>query len=124
MFLMGLVVLTAVGIAMVYSTTIGTFRADLWSRQLLFAGLGLAAAAVLVSIDYRILLQYSPWMYGASLLVLVYLLLLGPRIAGPQSWIRLAGGSQIQPSEFVKLSVALLLTWVLENDDRTYASGK
>jgi rod shape determining protein RodA len=123
-FLLALVVLTAVGVAMVYSTTSGTFRADLSSRQLLFAGLGLAAAAVLVSIDYRILLQYSPWLYGASLMVLVYLALFGSRIAGAKSWIKLWGGFQIQPSEFVKLSAALLLAWVLENDDRTYASGK
>ena len=123
-FLLVLVVLTAVGIAMVYSTTFGTFRADLSSRQLLFAVLGLASAAVLVSIDYRILLRYSPWIYAASLLVLVFLPLFGSRIAGAKSWIRLWGGFQVQPSEFVKLSAALMLARILESDDRPFLSGK
>jgi rod shape determining protein RodA len=123
-FLLVLLILTAVGIAMVTSTTFGTFRADLSSRQILFAVIGLAVAGVLVSIDYRILLQYSPWLYAASLLVLVYLPLFGTRIAGAKSWIKLGAGFQVQPSEFVKLAAALLLAWILENDDRTFASGK
>jgi rod shape determining protein RodA len=123
-FLFAALVLTAVGVAMVHSTTVGTLRADLWSRQLLFAALGLVLAAILVTLDYRILLQYSPWIYGASLLVLVYLPLFGARIAGAKSWIRLFGGFQIQPSEFVKLSTALLLAWILENDDRLFAAPK
>jgi rod shape determining protein RodA len=122
--LAALVLLTGIGIAMITSTTYGTFRADLSSRQLLFAALGVVMAAVLVSIDYRILLQYSPWIYGASLLVLVYLPIFGSRIAGAKSWIRLFGGFQIQPSELAKLAVALLLAMFLESDDRAYASGK
>jgi rod shape determining protein RodA len=122
--LAALLLLTAIGVAMVTSTTFGTFRADLSSRQLLFAVLGLAVAAVLVSIDYRILLQYSPWIFGASLVLLVYVLLLGSRIAGSKSWIKLFGGFQVQPSELVKLSVALLLARLLESDDRPYLSLK
>ena len=117
-------VLTVIGIMMVFSTTLETARADLWSRQLLFALLGLAGAGILISIDYRILLQYSPWLYGASLAVLVYLPLFGTRIAGAKSWIKLGGGFQIQPSEFAKLTTALLIAWILENDDRSYLSGK
>src|SRR5512140_2536883 len=94
-FLLVITVLSAMGVAMVYSTTLGTARSDLGSRQLLFAAAGLVVAGVLVSIDYRILLQSSPWVYAASLLVLVYLPLFGSRIAGAKSWIRLGAGFQI-----------------------------
>ena len=68
--------------------------------------------------DYRILLQYSPGLYGLTLLVLLWLPLFGKRIAGAKSWIKIGGGFQLQPSEFARISIALLLAWILENDDR------
>jgi rod shape determining protein RodA len=110
--------LTAVGIAMVVSTTMGTPRGDLAGRQVLFAVLGLIAAGVLLAVDYRILLQYSPGLYGLTLLVLLYLPIFGGRIAGARSWIKVGGGFQLQPSEFARISIALLLAWILESDDR------
>src|ERR1017187_4655433 len=110
--------LTAIGIAMVVSTTTGTPRGDLAGKQIFFAVLGLIAAGVLLAIDYRILLQYSPGLYGFTLLVLLLLPIFGKRIAGAKSWLRIGGGFQLQPSEFARISIALLLAWILENDDR------
>ncbi|MEO6326096.1 MAG: rod shape-determining protein RodA [Thermoanaerobaculia bacterium] len=116
--------LSAIGILMVVSTTAGTPRADLATKQMIFAAIGLGCAALLLLIDYRILLQYSPGLYTLSLLALVYLPIFGKRIAGARSWIRFGGGFQIQPSEFVRLSTALLLAWILENDDRAFLRGR
>src|SRR5450830_2163025 len=110
--------LTAIGIAMVVSTTAGTPRGDLAGKQILFAVLGLIAAGVLLAIDYRILLQYSPGLYGFTLLVLLLLPIFGKRIVGAKSWLKVGGGFQLQPSEFARISIALLLAWILENDDR------
>src|SRR5450756_519429 len=110
--------LTAIGIGMVVSTTAGTPRADLAGKQIFFAVLGLIAAGVLLAIDYRILLQYSPGLYGLTLLVLLWLPMFGTRIAGAKSWVKVSGGFQLQPSEFARISIALLLAWILENDDR------
>src|SRR5664280_736912 len=110
--------LTAIGIGMVVSTTAGTPRADLVGKQIFFAVLGLIAAGVLLAIDYRILLQYAPGLYGFTLLVLLWLPMFGTRIAGAKSWVKVSGGFQLQPSEFARISIALLLAWILENDDR------
>ena len=110
-------VLTLVGIAMVYSTTSGTPRGDLGGRQALYALLALAVAAVFLAIDYRLLLEYSPGLYAVTLLVLAALPLFGSRIVGARSWIRL-GGIQVQPSELARISIALLLAFLLERDDR------
>jgi rod shape determining protein RodA len=112
------IALTAIGIVMVVSTTAGSPRADLAGKQVLFAVLGLIAAGVFLAVDYRILLQYSPGIYGLTLLVLLYLPIFGKRIAGARSWIKIGGGFQVQPSEFARISIALLLAWILENDDR------
>lgn len=116
--------LSFVGIAMVVSTTADTPRADLGGKQAVFVFAGLLGALLLLAIDYRILLQYSPGIYAASLLLLVYLPLFGRRIAGAKSWIRLGGGFQLQPSEFAKLSTALLIAWILENDDGAFLSRR
>jgi rod shape determining protein RodA len=108
--------LTLVGIAMIHSTTSGTARGDLGSKQALFALVALGVAAVFLAIDYRILLEYSPGLYAVTLLVLAGLPLFGSRIAGAKSWIRLAG-FQVQPSELARISIALLLAFLLERDE-------
>lgn len=110
------VALTLVGIAMIHSTTSGTPRGDLGGRQALFALLALGVAAVFIAIDYRILLEYSPGLYAFTLLLLAGLPLFGSRIAGAKSWIRLAG-FQVQPSELARISIALLLAFLLERDE-------
>ncbi len=109
--------LTLVGIAMVYSTTSGTARADLGGKQALWALLAIGIAAAIVAVDYRVLLEYSAGLYGLTLVVLLALLLFGSRIGGAKSWIRL-GGFQVQPSELARISIALLLAFLLERDDR------
>ncbi|MGA7992789.1 MAG: rod shape-determining protein RodA [Thermoanaerobaculia bacterium] len=110
--------LTVVGIVMVVSTTAGSPRADLAGKQVFFAVLGLIAAGLFLAVDYRILLQYSPGLYGLTLVVLLWLPIFGRKIAGAKSWIKIGGGFQVQPSEFARISIALLLAWILENDDR------
>lgn len=123
--LLGLtLVLSGIGIAMVVSTTAGTSLSALGARQALYAVLGLSVAGVFLAIDYRILLQYSPGIYGLTLLVLVYLPIFGRRIAGAKSWVKLAAGIQFQPSELARIAVALLLAWILENDDRALVRGR
>jgi rod shape determining protein RodA len=109
--------LTLIGIAMVHSTTSGTVRGDLGGKQALFALLALGVAAALIAVDYRLLLEYSPALYGLTLVVLAGLPLFGSRIAGARSWIRF-GGFQVQPSELARISIALLLAYLLERDDR------
>lgn len=116
-------ILTAIGIAMVISTTAGTPRAGLGTRQAIAAGLGLLGAVLLIVVDYRILLQYSPGIFALSLLPLMYLPLFGRKIAGAKSWITVSG-FQFQPSELTRIAVALLVAWILENDDRAFLRGR
>ena len=122
--LLAALVLSGIGIAMVVSTTSGTSRGGLGGRQALFLVAGLVAATFFAVFDYRLLLRASPGLFAASLLPLVWLPIFGPTIAGAKSWIRLFGGFQLQPSEFVRISTVLLLAWILENDDRSLLSTR
>ncbi len=122
--LLAALALSAIGVAMVVSTTSGTPRGGLGARQALFLVAGLAAAAFFAAFDYRLLLRASPGLFAVSLLPLVWLPLFGTTIAGAKSWIRLFGGFQVQPSELARISTVLLLAWILENDDRPTLSAK
>ena len=122
--LLAALALSAIGVAMVVSTTSGTPRGGLGGRQALYVLAGLVVAAFFAVFDYRLLLRASPGIFAVSLLPLVWLPLFGPTIAGAKSWIRLFGGFQLQPSELARISTVLLLAWILENDDRPFLSPK
>jgi len=82
-----------------------------WSyvkRQLLWILIGLAAAGMVMLIDYNSFQQYSRWLYGFNLLFLFSVLVLGQTIKGGQQWLRW-GGLGIQPSEIVKILLIVTL---------------
>jgi rod shape determining protein RodA len=99
-------VLSAVGVAMVYSATHAGQRPDLYLKQLTLVGVGLVGMALAAAIDYRRLADRAVLLYVLSLLALAYVLRFGPLIAGTRRWI-LIGGFQLQPSELVKLAAAV-----------------
>ena len=102
--------LCLIGLAMIYSTThVETGRlAPQLVRQLWAAGLGLAAMAVCIRIDYRVIADHSPLFYCGLVLLLVYTLVFGSEQGGSQRWIDL-GPFNLQASEFARISVALML---------------
>lgn len=84
-------------------------------KHLLNVVIGLALGFVASRLDYRWLRAYTPVIYGAALvfLVLPFVPGLGTRIAGAQAWISLPGGFTLQPSEFAKIAVILIMAAIL-----------
>ena len=70
--------------------------------------IGAAAFAVCLAIDYRALADKSHFIYLALLGALIYVLLFGTTAGGARRWISL-GAFNLQPSEFAKVGVALVL---------------
>ena len=97
--------LTMIGIAMIYSTT-GSWRLPV--VQLYAVIIGVVGFLVCLSIDYRALTDKSHFVYLALLGLLIYVLLFGTTAGGARRWISL-GAFNLQPSEFAKLGVALVL---------------
>lgn len=71
----------------------------------------LAVAAVLMftasRLDARMLRRSGPFAYMAGVSGLVLVLGAGVTINGAHAWIRLGGGFEVQPSEFMKLGLVL-----------------
>jgi rod shape determining protein RodA len=98
--------LCAIGLTQIYSATGGHTR--IFDTQIYGITIGLMALLVCLAIDYRTLADKSHWIYGAVLLTLLYVLFFGAVRGGSRRWIDL-GPLNVQPSEFAKATVALVL---------------
>jgi rod shape determining protein RodA len=102
-----MLILCCIGVAMIYSTT-GLTNPRLATTQLYAMVIGMAAFMVCLTIDYRALTDKSHFIYLALLGLLIYVLLFGTVAGGARRWISLRVFN-LQPSEFAKVGVALVL---------------
>ncbi len=69
---------------------------------------GLMGAVPLALVDYRRLKRYLPLIYGLAVVMLIVVTITGATAKGAQRWIDI-GPVQVQPSEFAKLLVVVVL---------------
>jgi rod shape determining protein RodA len=102
--------LCTIGVAMIYSTTFDPTRATsrMYVTQLYAIVIGLAAMALTLTLDYRALADKSHLIYLAIIALLVYVMGFGMVQMGARRWIQLKSFN-LQPSEFAKIGVALVL---------------
>jgi rod shape determining protein RodA len=82
-------------------------------KQLLVVAIGLIMMAGVSLIDYRVLRMIAPFAYAAGLLGLLAVLSpLGTTINGSHSWIPLPGGFQIEPSEYAKIGLIMMIALI------------
>ena len=118
--------LSLMGSLLVWSAS----RADLASesdpqsylkRHLINIGVALVLGFIASRINYRLLRAYTPVVYVASMVLLLVPFIpgLGVTIAGARAWIDVPLGLTIQPSEFAKITVILMMAALLsERRDR------
>jgi rod shape determining protein RodA len=112
--------LSLVGGVLVWAATRTTDGTGFLERHLLnvlIAALLMLAASRL---DARLLRLFGPVVYGLSLFGLLLVLLAGTTINGAKAWIRLGGGFELQPAEFMKLGliVGMAVLFTLHQDER------
>jgi len=98
--------LCTIGLVQIYSATGGATR--IYYTQIYGISVGLIALLVSLSVDYRSLADKSHLIYGGVLLLLLYVLFFGAVRGGSRRWIDF-GPLNLQPSEFAKASLALVL---------------
>jgi rod shape determining protein RodA len=112
--------LALIGTLLVWSATEPSLRAaglnprTYLEKQLLNIVIGLVLLVVASLASPRQLRLFAPLVYAAACLgLLVVLTPLGTTVNGAHSWISLPGGFQIEPSEFAKIGMILMLALVL-----------
>lgn len=109
--------LTAYGILMIRSAVTGAPALEpLPAVQIRWAIIGFVFMLIIASIDYRILTSSHWYIYGALVLSLVLVLVLGTIGIGAQRWIQVPGTSfRLQPSEFGRVFITITLGQFLAN---------
>ncbi|HEY8694416.1 MAG TPA: rod shape-determining protein RodA [Chloroflexota bacterium] len=118
--------LTAYGVAMVYSATLADspkdspFFSTFPGHQAVFAVLGLALLIVFTAIDTKVIQAAGYPIYAINLLLLVAVAVIGARSHGVQRWIDI-GFFRFQPSELAKLLIILTLAkFFADNRERLH----
>ncbi len=115
-FLMLVLLLTGIGVIMVFSASFATAYyegrdpAYYFLRQALFAGAGLAIMYVISKINYQTFRWMSVFALGLAILLLIAVLIPGihtNRADGVRRWIAVPGLGTFQPSEIAKVAVIM-----------------
>ncbi|MCL2374867.1 MAG: FtsW/RodA/SpoVE family cell cycle protein, partial [Treponema sp.] len=112
--------LVVVGILFIYSsgmTPAGVQLSNEYRRQMLWAGAGLVLAAAIALFNYRRIYDLTAYFYLATLILLMYTLILGWAGQGTR-WIRIAGFA-FQISELAKITTIVFLAWFLDITKRS-----
>jgi rod shape determining protein RodA len=113
--------LTSVGLVAIYSATsfVGT-EANMqyfWKQILGIAG-GLAMFIMLYSVRKSFLLSYAEVLYIAGIILIIIPFILSMVSSGTNRWINL-GGFQVQPSEYMKFILIIMLAKVFSESRRS-----
>ena len=101
--------LVSIGVLTIASGTTGEAGAfPIYAKQAVWVGVGSLAFLAMSMIDYHKLASASSFLYGLGLLLLVVVMFGGKSTRGAQRWIAL-GPVAMQPSEFVKIPLLLVL---------------
>ncbi|MBR3002460.1 MAG: putative lipid II flippase FtsW [Clostridia bacterium] len=84
-----------------------------FSKQLLFAILGIAAMLFISKIDYRFYQKFYKHAWIISLILLALVLVMGKNINGSRRWIYLTETLSFQPSELVKILMIVFYAGIL-----------
>lgn len=117
--LIGLLLLNSlVGVLIIYSSS-HYLPGKYYLRQLFWITVSLVALFLFLVVDYKVLLTYSYYLYGALMLVLIIMLFTSSIIAGSKSWIRISS-FQVQPSELAKIALILVLAQFFSEHKKSY----
>lgn len=82
--------------------------------QLMWLVIGLIVVYCILTIDYSFFKNYAYVIYGASIILLLINKFIGTESKGAQSWIKI-GSFAIQPSEFAKLAIIIIVAKKIED---------
>ncbi len=109
-----LLLLIGAGLFVLYSGS-GQNIADVKKQGLHFI-VALVLMVVIAQIDPAVFRRWAPWTFLLGLIGLAAVLLAGSDAKGAQRWLTIPGiGMRIQPSEFMKIAVPMMVAWYLSD---------
>lgn len=84
--------------------------------QLMWLVVGLIVVYIILTIDYSVIANYAGLIYWANVGLLVFTQITAKAIKGSSNWIKI-GSISIQPSEFAKIAMIIMLAKKLDDMD-------
>jgi len=109
--LLMLLMLCACGLFVLYSAS-GQSMSMVY-RQMTYYAIGFIVMFSIAQFHPRWFQMAAPWMYGAGVIALLLVLLIGVGAKGAQRWLSVFGVFRFQPSEIMKLVVPMTMAWFL-----------
>jgi cell division protein FtsW len=112
--------LLALGMVMLYSSSMAEAGARYLVKQLAGCALGIVSCVTAVVLDYRRLKKFALplFLLGVFLLTLVFVPQIGIQSHGAARWVGYHKTALFQPSEFAKLALLVALAWYCERFQR------
>lgn len=79
------------------------------TKQIFWFGVSVAIITIILLINYHTFEAFSYIFYGAAIIALILVLVIGKEVSGSKSWFDF-GGVRIQPAEFAKIATILALS--------------
>ncbi|MFZ5593216.1 MAG: rod shape-determining protein RodA [Pseudomonadota bacterium] len=111
--LTGLLLLSAVGLIVLYSA--GGQSLAVLGRQLMRLALAFTVMLALAQVHPHHLQRWAPWLFGVGVMLLIAVLLIGDISKGARRWLDL-GAIRFQPSEMMRIAVPMMVAWYLANN--------
>lgn len=93
-------------------------------KQMVWMGLALCIAFVLLMVEERIYEMFAPPLYWSMIILLIATIFLASNTKGSNSWLQLGGGIKLQPAEFAKFTTALYLAKFMNTFEYTIQKWK
>ena len=126
-----ILLLLSIGLIMVLSASSPSALAEdgnsysYFSKQLIFAVLGIIAMLFISKIDYRFYQKFYKYAWVIAFILLALVLVAGRTINGAKRWIYVTDTLSVQPSEIVKILMIIFYAGILvKNRDELSKYGK
>ena len=131
MLVITIFLLLSIGLVMVLSASSPSALAEsgnsyaYFSKQLIFAILGIIAMLFISKIDYRFYQKFYKHAWWLALILLALVLIAGKTVNGAKRWIYITDTLSFQPSEMVKILMIIFYAGILvKNRDELHLYGK
>ncbi len=101
-----MLILNVLSLPLVDSASHGASDHYLMKKQAVLLVVSLGVLVLGTFVDYRDMVNLAPWLYGATIILLVIVLFIGKNVDGATRWIPLRF-FDLQPSELAKLTMIL-----------------
>ncbi|WP_038343742.1 rod shape-determining protein RodA [Acinetobacter sp. A47] len=106
-----LILNAALGLTVLYSAS--AQDVGLVTKQAMSFGIGFGVMFGLAQIPPKVYQAFSPYFYVFGVLCLLAVMVFGEVRMGAQRWIDIPGFGSVQPSEFMKIGMPMMVAWFL-----------